>query len=136
MNCNFNRIPMMVDMAKYGEVFGVTIASSRRSDYTHDYERMDLTPDEIKDFIDKGIDMKTLNMEKEPTQEETLKLALDIASKTVGFDVKPMAFEDIPKHLEEFLTKALGKKVNVEGSNPFVDGITVTVEKEPSNETN
>ena len=127
---------MMVDMTKYGEVFGVTIASSRRSDYTHDYERMDLTPDEIKDFIDKGIDMKTLNMEKEPTQEETLKLALDIASKTVGFDLVPMAFEDIPKHLEEFLTKVLGKKVNVEGSNPFVNGITVTVEKEPSNETN
>ena len=127
---------MMVDMTKYGEVFGVTIASSRRSDYTHDYERMDLTPDEIKDFIDKGIDMKTLNMEKEPTQEETLKLALDIASKTVGFDLVPMAFEDIPKHLEEFLTKVLGKKVNVEGSNSFVNGITVTVEKEPSNETN
>ena len=127
---------MMVDMVKYGEVFGVTIASSRRLDYTHDYERMDLTPDEIRDFIDKGIDMKTLNIEKEPTQEEALKLALDIASKTVGFDVKPMAFEDIPKHLEEFLTKALGKKVNVEGSKPFVDGITVTVEKEPSNETN
>lgn len=126
----------MVDMVKYGEVFGVTIVSSRRSDYTHDYERMDLTPDEIKDFIDKGIDMKTLDMEKEPTQEETLKLALDIASKTVGFDVKPMAFEDIPKHLEEFLTKALGRKVTIEGDNPLVDGITATVEKEPRNETN
>jgi len=128
--CNSDKIPMMVDMVKYGEVFGVTIASSRRSDYTHDYERMDLTPDEIKDFIDKGIDMKTLNMENEPTQEETPKLALDIASKTVGFDVKPMALEDIPKHLEEFLTKALGRKVTIEGDNPLVDGITVTIKNE------
>lgn len=59
---NLDRIPMMVDMVKYGEVFNVTIASSRRLDYTHDYERMDLTPDEIKDFIDKGIDMKTISL--------------------------------------------------------------------------
>ena len=75
-------------------------------------------------------------MEKEPTQEETLKLAMEIASKTIGFNVEPMAFEDIPKHLEEFLTKALGRKVTIEGDNPLVDGITATVEKEPRNKTN
>lgn len=52
--CNLDKIPIMVDMVRYGEVFGVTFEISRRLDYAHNYERMDLTPDEIKDFIDKG----------------------------------------------------------------------------------
>lgn len=53
-----NKIEMKVDMVKYCEVFDVTYRESRRLDYTHDYETMPLTPQEIKDFIDKGIDMK------------------------------------------------------------------------------
>lgn len=53
------KIPMYVDMVKYGNVFGADLDRNRRNDYTHDYERMDLTPQEIKNFIDKGIDMKS-----------------------------------------------------------------------------
>lgn len=50
-----NKIEVKVDMVKYCEAFGITYRESRRLDYTHDYETMLLTPQEIKDFIDKGI---------------------------------------------------------------------------------
>ena len=66
-------------------------------------------------------------MEKEPTQEETLKLALDIASKTVGFDVAP-SDKSLSEFLEDFVKRAFDKKAKVEADNPFVDGITVTIE--------
>ncbi len=53
-----NKIIVKVDMVKYCEVFGFTYHESRRLDYTYDYEEMSLTPQEIKDFIDKGISIK------------------------------------------------------------------------------
>lgn len=49
-----------VDMIKYCEVFDIPYHADRRLDYTHDFETMELTPDQIKDFIDKGIDIKTI----------------------------------------------------------------------------
>ena len=51
------KIPMYVDMVKYGNVFGT--GSDENLGHAHEYERMDLTPQEIKNFIDKGIDMKS-----------------------------------------------------------------------------
>ena len=68
-------------------------------------------------------------MKKELTKEETIKLAMDIASKTVGFDIAP-SDESLSEFLEDFITRAFGKKVKVEADNPFVDGITVTIENE------
>lgn len=52
------KIIVKVDMVKYCEVFCFTYYKSRRVDYIHDYEEMSLTPQEIKDFIDKGISIK------------------------------------------------------------------------------
>lgn len=57
---NEKLIPVEVDMIKYCEVFDMPYHESRRLDYTHDYELMQLTPTQIKDFIDKGIDIKTV----------------------------------------------------------------------------
>lgn len=47
-----------VDMIKYCEVFDLPYHGSRRLDYTHDYEPMQLTPAELRDFINRGIDIK------------------------------------------------------------------------------
>lgn len=52
------KIEVQVDMIKYCEVFDMSYRESRRLDYTHDYETMALTPQEIKDFLDKGISIK------------------------------------------------------------------------------
>lgn len=53
-------IPVEVDMIKYCEVFNMPYHGSRRPDYTHDYEPMQLTSVQIKDFIDRGIDIKLI----------------------------------------------------------------------------
>lgn len=53
------KIPMYVDMAKYGNVFGTGSDGNLGNGHAHEYVRMDLTPQEIKSFIDKGIDMKS-----------------------------------------------------------------------------
>ena len=34
--------------------------NNRRMDYSHDWEMMDITPQQLKEFIDKGIDIKSL----------------------------------------------------------------------------
>lgn len=52
------KIEVQVDMIKYCEVFDMPYTPNRRLDYTHDYETMALTPQEIKDFLDKGISIK------------------------------------------------------------------------------
>lgn len=52
------KIDVMVDMVRYCEVFGVERERNRRDDYSSDYEMMSITPDELKDFIDKGINIK------------------------------------------------------------------------------
>lgn len=74
-------------------------------------------------------------MEKKLSKEDSLKLAMEIASKTVGFDIVPINFEDT-KQLEEFITKVLCVMAKVKGCDTFVDGTTLTVENEQSNEIN
>lgn len=72
-------------------------------------------------------------MEKKLSKEESLKLAMEIASKTIGFDIVPFNFEDT-KQFEEFIIKVLGVMANVKGCDTFVDGTTLTVENGQSNE--
>jgi len=53
------KILVSVDLLKYCEVFDIPYNNyNRRHDYSHDYEPMALTPQEIKDFLDKGISIK------------------------------------------------------------------------------
>ena len=53
------KILVSVDLLKYCEVFDIPYNNyNRRHDYSHDYEPMSLTPQEIKDFLDKGISIK------------------------------------------------------------------------------
>jgi hypothetical protein len=53
------KILVNVDLLKYCDVFNVPYNNyNRRNDYSHDYEPMSLTPQEIKDFLDKGISIK------------------------------------------------------------------------------
>ena len=52
-----NLIPVLVDTFSYDEAFG-TYQRVRCNDYTKNYEPMRLTPQQIKEFIDKGINLK------------------------------------------------------------------------------
>lgn len=52
-----NLIPVLVDTFSYDEAFG-TYEKVRCHDYTKNYEPMRLTPQQIKEFIDKGINLK------------------------------------------------------------------------------
>ena len=52
---------MLVDMIGYEDAYcGGYRENSRRFDYSHDYEPMDITPQQLKEFLDKGIDIKSL----------------------------------------------------------------------------
>ena len=68
-------------------------------------------------------------MKKELPEEEVLKLVKKVASKTVGADIEPVKYEDIPNKLAEILSKCL--KTNVEVSGNGLDGkdMIVKVEK-------
>ena len=49
---------VLVDLIGYQNVYGGGYHErNRRFDYSHDYEEMDITPQQLKDFIDKGIDV-------------------------------------------------------------------------------
>lgn len=50
-------ITVLVDTFSYDEAFG-THQRIRCNDYTKNYEPMRLTPQQIKEFIDKGINLK------------------------------------------------------------------------------
>ena len=53
------KILVNVNLLKYCEVFGIPYNEyNRRCDYSCNYEPMSLTPQEIKQFLDKGIDIK------------------------------------------------------------------------------
>ena len=67
--------------------------------------------------------------EKDLIKDETIKIALNIASKTIGADIEPVKYEDIPNKLAEILSKCL--KTNVEVSGNGLDGkdMIVKVEK-------
>lgn len=52
---------VLVDMVGYEKAYGIEIREqSRRLDYSHDWEEWEITPEQLKEFIDKGIDIKTL----------------------------------------------------------------------------
>ena len=50
----------MVDMVGYEKAYGEIREQSRRLDYSHDWEEMEVTAEQLKEFIDKGIDIKVL----------------------------------------------------------------------------
>lgn len=55
-------------------------------------------------------------------------IALEIYQKTLYPDLESVKFEDIPKKIEEILSKCLNKKVNVEG-NGLTQNLTANVSK-------
>lgn len=67
--------------------------------------------------------------EKDLIKDETLKIALNIASKTIGADIEPVKYEDIPNKLAETLSKCLKKNVEVSGNGLDGKDIIVKVEK-------
>lgn len=72
-------------------------------------------------------------MKEELSKEELLELVKKVASKTIGYYIEPVKYEDIPNKLAEILSKCL--KRNVEVSGNILDGkdIIVTVEKDKNN---
>jgi len=68
-------------------------------------------------------------MKKELPEEELLKLVKKVASKTVGADIEPVKYEDIPNKLAEILSKCLKTNVKVSGSGLDGKDIIVKVEK-------
>ena len=67
--------------------------------------------------------------EKNLTNDEILKMALNVASKTIGADIEPLKYEDIPNKLAEILSKSLKDKVEVSGNGLDGNDIVVKVEK-------
>ena len=55
-------------------------------------------------------------------------IALKIYQKTLYSEFESVKIEDIPKTIEEILSKCLNKKVNVEG-NGLTQNLTVNVSK-------
>ena len=67
--------------------------------------------------------------EKNLTNDEILKMALNVASKTIGADIEPLKYEDIPNKLAEILSKCLKDKVEVYGNGLDGNDMVVKVEK-------
>ena len=63
------------------------------------------------------------------TEKELGELVKKVASKTIGYDIDPVKYEEIPNKLSKILSKCL--KTNVEVSGNELDGkdIIVKVEK-------
>lgn len=57
-----------------------------------------------------------------------INIALKVYQKTLYSDLESVKFEDIPKKIEELLSKCLKKKVNVKG-NGLTQNLTVNVSK-------
>ena len=55
-------------------------------------------------------------------------IALKIYQKKLYSELESVKFEDIPKKIEEILSKCLNKKVNVEG-NGLTQNLTANVSK-------
>ena len=73
--------------------------------------------------------MKKKKNEKNLTNDEILKMALNVASKTIGADIEPLKYEDIPNKLAEILSKCLKDKVEVSGNGLDGNDMVVKVEK-------
>ena len=63
---------------------------------------------------------------KDLTEDEILKMALSVASKTIGVDIDPVKYEDMPNKISEILSKCLKAKVEVSVDEK---GMLVKVEK-------
>ena len=59
-------------------------------------------------------------------RDEILKMALSVASKTIGVDIDPVKYEDMPNKISEILSKCLKAKVEVSVDEK---GMLVKVEK-------
>ena len=68
-------------------------------------------------------------MKKELSEKELLELVKKVASKTIGADIEPVKYEDIPNKLAATLSKCLKKKVEVSGNGLDGKDIIVKVEK-------
>lgn len=52
---------VLVDLIGYEDNYeGGYHENNRRFDCDHDFEEMDITPQQLKEFIDKGIDIKLI----------------------------------------------------------------------------
>ena len=52
---------VLVDLIGYEDVYeGGYHENNRRHDYAHDFEQMDITPQQLKEFLDNGIDIKLI----------------------------------------------------------------------------
>ena len=51
-----------VDMLRYCKLKNLHYEYNRRMDYSHDYEEMDVTPEELKWLIDNCVDIKTTEL--------------------------------------------------------------------------
>ena len=68
-------------------------------------------------------------MKKELSEEKLSKLAKKVASKTIGADIEPVKYEDMPNKLAEILSKCLKKKVEVSGNGLDGKDMIVKIEK-------
>lgn len=64
-------------------------------------------------------------MKKELSEKELSEIVKKVASKTIGYDIEPVKYEDIPSKLAEILSKYLKEKVEVSGSG--LDGNSMVV---------
>ena len=68
-------------------------------------------------------------MKKDLTGDEILKVALNVASKTIGANIESVKYEDIPNKLAETLSKCLKKNVEVSGNGLDRKAIIVKAEQ-------
>lgn len=55
-------------------------------------------------------------MKEELSEKELSELIKNVSSKTIGADIEPVKYEDIPNKLAEILSKCLKAKVEVSGN--------------------
>jgi len=72
-------------------------------------------------------------MKKELSEGELSELVKKVASKTIGYDIDQVKYEDIPNKLAEILSKCLKRNVKVSGNGLDGKDIIVTVEKDKNN---
>ena len=64
---------VLVDLIGYEDAYeGGYHENNRRFDYAHDFEEMDITPQQLKEFIDKGIDIKLITNQNSKSREATV----------------------------------------------------------------
>lgn len=64
------------------------------------------------------------------TEKELLELVKKVTLKTIGCDIEPVKYENIPNKLAEILSKCLKRHVEVSGNGLDGKYIIVTTEKD------